>query len=621
VTPELPGLEESSSIEIASRSVGVRHSRVVALRSQCVVQHTRVSLTPMHLYPFSAVVGMERAKRSLLLHAVDPRIGGTLLLGHRGCAKSTLVRGFAALLPTNGAKPAPFVDVPLGVTEDRLLGAVHAESLVRTGAWIPQPGLLESADGGVLYVDEINLLPDAVSDLLLDSAASGIHHQQRDGLSQAIQSRYIFIGTMNPEEGDLRPQLSDRFAHGVQISDAFSPEERVEIGRRRLAFEDDPEAFLQDWETATAMLNAQLRLARVRLPTVQFPEHLRLELAQKSQQQGVEGMRAELAILRTARAAAALSGNDLVNREDMDEAWQLCLGHRSLVAPAQTQPPPSSSPRHSAASQSSNPALQRSPSDSASSTQPLTPKEVHPSSIPLSAMQKPRILSLPKPLFAGRHLTASMTVTSRFETCRLSGSPVLWHASLVASLKRGWKPNSAGWSWVRSSLHPGRRLWALLDASRSTGAAAFLESARETLSGLAQHAKRVSLLLIHNNRVSWLARNQTVMNASQKLASLPGAAGGSPISEALRKLSRSLSGGRAAHRDAVYLFSDGLPSLGNAETAQEAGRKIRAALAHLALNAPARPVWFCPVMARGVRAWFQKIIKGSECQLIEISPR
>jgi len=127
--------------------------RVVALRSQCILQHTPLPLTPMHLYPFTAVVGMERAKRSLLLHAVDPRIGGALLLGHRGCAKSTLVRGFAALLPANSAKPAPFVDVPLGVTEDRLLGAVHAESLVRTGTWTPQVGLLESANGGVLYVD------------------------------------------------------------------------------------------------------------------------------------------------------------------------------------------------------------------------------------------------------------------------------------------------------------------------------------------------------------------------------------------------------------------------------------------------------------------------------------
>jgi Mg-chelatase subunit ChlI len=259
----------------------------------------------MSLYPFAAVVGMERAKCSLLLHAVDPRIGGTLLLGQRGCAKSTLVRGFAALLPKLGGLPAPFVDVPLGVSEDRLLGAVHGETLLRTGAWLAQAGLLEKANEGVLYVDEINLLPDALSDLLLDSAASGIHRQERDGLSQVLHSRYILIGTMNPEEGDLRPQLSDRFAHGVRIEDSFSALERVEIGRRRLAFDDDPAAFEKEWAPATERLNTRLQEARQRLLSVQVPDALRLALAERAQKAGLEGMRAELAPRTTAARCPA----------------------------------------------------------------------------------------------------------------------------------------------------------------------------------------------------------------------------------------------------------------------------------------------------------------------------
>lgn len=578
----------------------------------------------MFLYPFTAVVGMERAKRSLLLHAVDPRIGGALLLGHRGCAKSTLARGFAALLPMLDSRPAPFVEVPLGVSEDRLLGAVHGESLVRTGAWVPQAGLLEMADGGVLYIDEINLLPDSVSDLLLDSAASGVHRQERDGLSQTHRAQYILIGTMNPEEGDLRPQLSDRFAHGIQISGSFSAEERVEIGRRRLAFEDDPEAFQQAWAAQTALLNEQLQSARKRLLEVKVAESIRFDLAQRAHEEGLEGMRAELAVLRTARAAAALRGSDAASQEDIEEAWQLCLGHRSSgvasappapPAPGQPHAPSAREPDFFAGKKPGSPALS---TPSAASLKCLAPKAAHPTPIPLLSMQKPRILSLPEPVFGGRHQTASMKVTSRFKTCRLSAGPVLWQASLVASLKRGWKPSAPGWSWVRTSTQPVRRLWALLDASRSTGAAAFLEQARGILAGVALHAKRVSLLLIHNHKISWLFRNATAGGTFERLANLPNAAGGSPIAEAVRHLSRAVGAGRATRRDTVCLCSDGLPTLRQGETAARAGAGIRAALRRLTRNSPVPPQWICPPMGRGAAAWLEKVTAGTNCRLVQI---
>lgn len=577
----------------------------------------------MSFYPFAAVVGMERAKRSLLLHAVDPRIGGTLLLGHRGCAKSTLVRGFAALLPDSGGRTAPFVDVPLGVSEDRLLGAVHGEALVRTGAWIPQAGLLEMADGGVLYIDEINLLPDAVSDLLLDSAASGVHRQERDGLSQTLRSRYILIGTMNPEEGDLRPQLSDRFAHGVQISGAFSAEERVEIGRRRLAYEDDPEGFEAEWSAATSLLNEALRSARARLLQVQVSERLRYEVAERAETEGVEGMRAEIAVLRTARAAAAFRAAATVSEEDVEEAWGLCLGHRvtgePFTASSPSQPPPQPPPpgKPSSSSGSRN-APDLSPSRGPAQPQAFTPKSAQITPIPLLPMQKPRILSLPQPLFPGRHLTAPMTATSRFETCRLSGGPVLWQGSLMASLKRGWKPGEAGWTWVRARVVPVRRLWALLDASRSTGAAAFLAQAREALAGVARGMKRVSLILIHNNRTTWLLRNQSPRRTGEVLARLPNAAGRSPIAEGVRKLSRALGGGRATHRDRACVCSDGLPSLRPGETAAEAGARLRSALRHLGRNARVAPLWLSPALGRGAAAWLEKIVKGGGCQLLQV---
>jgi Mg-chelatase subunit ChlI len=573
-------------------------------------------------YPFAAVVGMERAKRSLVLHAVDPRIGGTLLSGHRGCAKSTLARGFAALLPQTHGRPAPFVDVPLGVSEDRLLGAVHGEALLRTGAWIPQPGLLEKADGGVLYIDEINLLPDAVSDLLLDSAASGVHRQERDGLSQVLRSRYILIGTMNPEEGDLRPQLSDRFAHGVPVDDSFSPEERVEIGRRRLAFEDDPEAFVLEWSSATTLLNSQLQTARNRLLQVSVPEELRFQLAERAQKAGLEGMRAELAVLRTARAAAAFRGGAAASGEDLEEAWDLCLGHRPTSASAPPAgPPPGPQNASSVPKPSSSATANQAPAPSAPATphsQALTPKTAQNVPIPLQPMQKPRILSLPQPLFASRRQTAALKATARFETCRLLSGPVSWQASLVASLKQGWRPGMPGWTWVRTALSPMRRMWVLLDASRSTGAAAFLGQAREALAGMVRNVKRASLLIIHNNRLEWALRNATAGRIQERLASLPNASGASPIAAAIRKLSRAVGGSRPTNRDTVCLCSDGLPTLRKGETAAQAGAEMRSALRHLRRNSPLKPLWLCPAMSRGASAWLAKMNRGAGCELVQL---
>lgn len=571
----------------------------------------------MFFYPFAAVVGMERAKRSLLLHAVDPRIGGTLLLGQRGCAKSTLVRGFAALLPQLNGVQAPFVDVPLGVSEDRLLGAVHGESLVRTGAWIAQAGLLEKANGGVLYVDEINLLPDALSDLLLDSAASGMHRQERDGLSQVLHSCYILIGTMNPEEGDLRPQLSDRFAHGVRIEDSFSALERVEIGRRRLAFDDDPVAFEKEWAPATERLNARLLEARTRLLGVQVPDALRLELAQRAHQAGLEGMRAELAVLRTARAAAAFRGAAAASAEDVEEAWRLCLGHRCIPPSHEPPPPAQRPPQERPPCQNASPGSGSIASASPQRPQPLTPKAAQPVPIPLLSMQKPRILSLPQPLFPNRHLTAPMAATSRLSTSGLEGGSVLWQASVVASLKRGWTPGGAGWTWMRSSAKPLRRLWALVDASRSTGSAAFLEQARDLVAGLLTSAKKVSLLLIHNSRTEWMLRNGSPQRALARLASLSSAAGSSPIAGAIGKLHRAVSAGRPTRRDTVCLCSDGMPTLRAGQSAGQAAREIRAAVQRLGRSLPQAPVWLRPEMGRGAAAWLGRLLKGSGCQLLQ----
>ena len=570
---------------------------------------------PMFRYPFAAVVGMERAKRSLILHAVDPRIGGTLLLGHRGCAKSTLARGFADLLAHEGAEPAPFVEVPIGASEDRLLGSIQADLLVRTGEWKPQAGLLEKADGGVLYIDEINLLPDALADLLLDSAASQVHHLERDGLSRKIETRYILVGTMNPEEGDLRPQLSDRFAHGVQVEDSFSAQERVEIGRRRMAFDDAPQMFLSEWEEATQGLRKQVTAARATLLQVATPETLRLSLAERGRSVGLEGMRAELAILRTARAAAALRGASCVGEEDLEEAWDLCVGHRIST-------PPPDRPDNGAKPQGPNrqeTASGRSPQPSAVSSP--TPKEAMPSPIPLPPMQKPRVVSLPVPLHPTRHETAALhsKVTARLATSRLQGGPVQWQASLTASVRRGWTPGAPGWQWIRSAQNPVRRLWALLDASRSSGAAHFLGEVRNQLSVYLRTFKRVSLLLVKDGQVSWLVKRGTAQSALRALTNIPAAAGKSPLQSAISTLNRSVAAAAPTSKDCALVCSDGLPTLAPGQTAAQACGAIHSLLGRLAKTLPSPPLWLSPKLSRPLQAWLSKLLGGSGIRWIQLS--
>jgi magnesium chelatase subunit I len=436
------------------------------------------------------------------------------------------------------------VEVPLGVTEDRLLGSIQAEDLIQSGRWSPQAGLLETAHNGVLYLDEVNLLADPLADLLLDSAASGVHRLERDGLSLARNARYILVATMNPDEGDLRPQLADRFAHSVAITDAFTPEERVEIGRRRLAFDDAPEAFLTEWAAPTQELREALAAARSRLLEVQTPQTLRLALAQRATAAGLEGMRAELAILRTARASAALRHAASVEPADMEEAWHLCLGHRQTYPPApapQNRPPTPPTPGSAPHNPDANP--KPSPMSTPTSS-PLarTPADALASPIPLRPLLKPRVLSLPKAELQNRHLTAALSAdrraTARLATARLHPGPVRWQASLTASLRAGWKPGTGGdgWRWIRSCARPARRLWALLDASRATGAAQFLADARESLASLFTAPLRINLLLLHKGSVRWLARNATASSARAALESLPDAAGKSPLREALLRL-------------------------------------------------------------------------------------
>lgn len=285
-------------------------------------------------FPLAAVVAADDLKRALCLAAIDPAIGGVLIEGPRGMAKSTLARGVAELL--DGGR---FVTLPLGASEERIVGTLDLDAALGEGRARFSPGILANADGGVLYVDEVNLLPDHLVDLLLDVAASGINHVERDGLSHSHPARFVLIGTMNPEEGELRPQLLDRFGFKVQLEATPQPAERAEIVRRRLAFDADPQAFRTHWQAEQDALRQRCADARQRLPGIPLDDAALQAIAERCYAAGVDGLRADLVWLRGARAHAAWRGAQGIETQDIDAIEPFALAHRRRhAAPPQTPP-------------------------------------------------------------------------------------------------------------------------------------------------------------------------------------------------------------------------------------------------------------------------------------------
>jgi magnesium chelatase subunit I len=254
-------------------------------------------MTDIPHFPLSAVVGADDLKLALCLTAIDPKIGGVLIEGPRGMAKSTLARGLADLLASG-----QFVTLPLGATEERLVGTLDLDAALGEGRAQFSPGVLAKADGGVLYVDEVNLLPDHLVDLLLDVAASGTNLIERDGISHRHPARFVLIGTMNPEEGELRPQLLDRFGLNVALGGHTAPTERGQIIRRRLDFDSDPQAFCAQWEAQQQALRERCEQARIALLNIALDDDALALITERCFAAGVDGLRADLVWLRAARA-------------------------------------------------------------------------------------------------------------------------------------------------------------------------------------------------------------------------------------------------------------------------------------------------------------------------------
>lgn len=288
------------------------------------------------VYPFSALVGHDRLRLALLLCAVHPQIGGVLIRGEKGTAKSTAVRALAAVL-AQADSAARLVELPLGATEDRVIGSLNLEKVLRDGEHAFAPGLLARADGGVLYVDEVNLLPDHLVDILLDAAAMGRVHIERDGVSQSYESRFVLIGTMNPEEGELRPQLLDRFGLAVDVTASRDVAVRSAVVRSRLAYESDPAGFAAAHAQADTALAHRIAEARRLLGHVVLEDAELDRIAAVCAAFDVDGMRADLVLARTAMAHAAWRGAAAVSAEDIRVAAELALPHRRRRDPFDDQ--------------------------------------------------------------------------------------------------------------------------------------------------------------------------------------------------------------------------------------------------------------------------------------------
>ena len=330
-------------------------------------------MTPVRkrrVFPFTAIVGQEEMKLALLLNVIDPRIGGVMIMGDRGTGKSTTIRALADLLPEidvvagdpyNSSpfdpdlqssevraraeqgeelpvepRQVPMVDLPLGATDDRLCGTIDIEKALSEGVRAFEPGLLAKANRGLLYVDEVNLLDDHLVDVLLDSAASGWNTVEREGVSVRHPARFVLIGSGNPEEGELRPQLLDRFGMSVEVRTVRDPELRVQVVDQRTAFDSDPDGFSDAAATSQDALQERVVAAQQLLNQVQLDDDLRLRISAVCGELDVDGLRGDIVTNRAARALAAFEGRTEVDENDVARVVACCLRHRLRKDPLET---------------------------------------------------------------------------------------------------------------------------------------------------------------------------------------------------------------------------------------------------------------------------------------------
>ncbi|MAY42920.1 ATP-binding protein [Neptuniibacter sp. UBA847] len=506
-------------------------------------------------FPFSAVCGQDTFKLALVLAAINPAIGGVVISGPRGSAKSTLARGLADLLPAHLSSDtttdsnskselldAEFVTLPLGASEEMLLGTLDLEHVLNEKTVRFSPGLLSKADGGVLYVDEVNLLPDNLVDLLLDVATSGENRVERDGISHSHRSEFLLVGTMNPDEGELRPQLHDRFGLSVQLDNQYSPLERVEIVKRREAFDQNSTAFCQAYAAEQELLLTRIKKARSVIADVKCDDQLRLVIAERCSEAQVDGLRADIVWYRAACAHAALNQRSDLSIEDIDAVEELVLAHRrKAVSPSQQKNdsrPPQEPPSQEPPSAPENKHGFQRPDDSQRQAPKLGDKrQQDPESEGEWGSMQPQqqktleTVALDLAQNSQEALFSSSVKTRSVVAPELSNRPD-WFSTLLSSLP-SWPPKQLKFKSRRQSedlLH-----LVLLDTSASTLKAEGFAHAKGALLQISNQAylarEQLALFGFGNNQVdTLLPKLRAPKELGKWLDNLP-AGGGTPMRE------------------------------------------------------------------------------------------